>query len=123
MPQIQIDYSSNLAGRLDPRALALAVHRAAVAHVATTLDSCKTRITAHDHVVIGDGDPREAMLHIDLAILSGRTDAAKHALGEAVVALAAEAIDAHGLGGPVQVTVEVSELDTPHYHKRVLKPT
>jgi len=118
VPQIAIEYSANLGGAFDARALAAEVHRLIAATVDTDLANCKTRLIALDDYLIGDGSPREAMVHVDLRILSGRSDAQKTALGEAVLEAALGYIreGSHH----IQVTVEVRELDRANYHKRVV---
>lgn len=117
MPQIAIEYSSNLADLFDRRALAGAVHRLVTETIDTDLGNCKTRLIALDDVLIGAGGGNEAMLHVDLRILSGRAGAAKEKLGRAVLAAAEQALErARGLS--VQITVEVRDLDRDHYHKK-----
>jgi 5-carboxymethyl-2-hydroxymuconate isomerase len=119
VPQLAIEYSGNLEGQFAPRALALAVHQALVETVATDLDNCKTRIRRLEEAVIASGGADEAMVHLDLRILSGRSDAQKQALGEAAMALLRDAVgEPEGLR--VQLTVEVRELDRPHYRKQVV---
>ena len=118
MPQIAIEHSRHLAGRYDVRALALAIHRAAVDIIDTTLESCKTRIVTLDETVIGDGHSQNAMLHIDFRGLSGRTPEQKRRLGERILALAVEALPKDLRH--TQVTVEIRDLDRDHYHKREL---
>src|SRR5687767_11968900 len=92
MPQIAIEYSGNLAAAFDPHALALRIHALIAATIDTELGNCKTRIVEIDRWAIGDGAPNLAMLHVDLRILSGRTAEQKTRLGEAVLAVAAEAL-------------------------------
>ncbi|WP_199792403.1 5-carboxymethyl-2-hydroxymuconate Delta-isomerase [Allosphingosinicella vermicomposti] len=116
MPQIMIEQSRRLAGLYDSRALALAIHHAAVDIIETTLESCKTRIVTLDETVIGAGDPENAMLHIDFRGLSGRTPDQKAALGRAILALAGDALP-RSLSG-VQLTVEIRDLDRENYHKK-----
>jgi 5-carboxymethyl-2-hydroxymuconate isomerase len=118
VPQIAIEYSRNLADAFDAGALAKAVHRLIAETIDTDLGNCKTRLVALDDYLIGDGSPQEAMVHVDLRILSGRSDAQKKALGEAVLEAAHGCIGPHSLR--IQVTVEVRELDRANYHKRVL---
>lgn len=119
MPQLAIEYSSNLAGAFDARGFALHMHALVVATVDTGLHNCKTRLIELGHVVIGDGSPDHAMIHVDLRILSGRSEAQKQALGQAVLAALQEAVsDLRTL--KLQLTVEVRDLDRANYHKKVL---
>ena len=119
MPQISIEYSSNLGDAFDPRGFAAQVHALVVASVDTELASCKTRLIELEDVLIGDGSPGNAMIHVDLRILSGRSEAQKQQLGREVMAALGEAVR-HPGGLKLQLTVEVRELDRANYHKRLV---
>ena len=119
MPQITIEYSSNLKTAFAARNFAGRVHDQIAAIIDTELVSCKTRLVMLDDVVIGDGSDDHAMIHVDLRILSGRSDEQKRRLGEAVAAALDEAVEKPG-PLKLQLTVEVRDLDREHYHKRLL---
>ncbi|HEY0626497.1 MAG TPA: hypothetical protein VGD10_07160 [Allosphingosinicella sp.] len=121
MPQLSIEYSGNMRGAFDPRALALTIHGEMAPIIKTEIGSCKTRLTELKDFVIGEGADEEAMVHIDLRILSGRSEAQKKQAGEAALAAAMRMIDKPA-GLNLQLTVEVRELDRDNYHKRVLAP-
>jgi 5-carboxymethyl-2-hydroxymuconate isomerase len=116
VPQIAIEYSSSLAQAFEPNALALRLHQLIVETIDTELISCKTRLVEHRDTVIGDGAEDQAMLHLDIRILSGRSAEEKRRLGEAVHAAAVEAVEKPE-GLRLQVTAEVRELDRDNYHK------
>lgn len=120
MPQITIEYSASLADAFDRRAFALALHPMAAELIGSRLASFKTRFQALDEAVIGDGADSHAMIHVDLAILSGREPVLKQTLGRAALELARAHIRAVP-GMDIQVTVEVRDLDRPHYHKVVVE--
>ena len=120
MPQIRIEYSSNIAEAFDARAFALRIHGILPRLVETELRSCKTRLVELDRTVIGDGGADQAMIHVDLRILSGRTDEQKKGLGEAAMELLTDAVrKPEGL--KLQLTLEVRELDRANYHKRLVE--
>ena len=120
MPQVEIEYSANLADSFDARAFAGRVHEALVEHAGADLLNCKTRLSALGDYLVGDGAPERAMVHADLRILPGRSDEQKQALAEGVLEALTEA--AKGAAGlDVQLTVEVRELGA-HYLKRRLSP-
>lgn len=119
MPQIIVEYSAILAASFERQALARALHPLAAELVGSALTSFKTRFIALDEVVIGDGDARHAMVHIDFRLLSGRPAELKQRLGRAVLELArAHVPPVPGLD--IQVTVEVHDLDRANYHKVVV---
>ncbi len=119
MPQITIDYSGNLGSGFDPRELARRIHEDAVTIIDTELVSCKTRIREITNFVIGNGGPNQAMIHVELGILHGRTDQQKRQLADAVLDAAGEFIEksAHM---DLQLTVEVRNLDREHYYTRLI---
>lgn len=119
MPQITVEFSQAVAAAFDGRAFALALHRMAAPLIDSALNSFKTRLYPIADGVIGDGDARHAMLHVDFRLLSGRPPELKRHLGEAVLALAQSHLTAMP-GLDIQVTVEVRDLDRPHYHKAVV---
>ncbi len=117
MPQISIEYSANLAAPLAVEPFARSVHERVVQFADAELANCKTRLVELDRYLISDGASRNAMVHVDLRILPGRTDEQKRQLGEAVIAALEDAVS--GIEGfDLQLTAEVRELDGPNYHKR-----
>lgn len=119
MPQITVEYSQVVADCFDRRAFALALHALAPEMIGSAQSSFKTRFYAIDEAVIGDGDASHAMIHVDFSLLSGRPPELKQRLGIAVLELARS----HLRAVPemdIQVTVEVRDLDRPHYHKAVV---
>ncbi|MFF3494912.1 5-carboxymethyl-2-hydroxymuconate Delta-isomerase [Streptomyces sp. NPDC002795] len=85
MPQITVDHSADLDDRLDRAGLAGAVHQAAVDIVAARVPACKTRFREVGTTVVGDG--AGSLVHVEIALLAGRTEEAKTALAEAVLAV------------------------------------
>lgn len=117
MPQITLEHSTHF-DATDWRALALEIHRLCVETVGATLPACKTRIVRCEDLIIADGAADQAMVHCDLRILSGRTQAQKTALGEAVQAALLAGVAPYN--GPRQVSVEIGNLDGDNYRKVTL---
>src|SRR5690606_18815396 len=117
MPQITLEHSTHF-DATDWRALALEIHQLCVDGVGATLAACKTRIVRCDTLIIADGDPAQAMVHCDLRILTGRTQAQKTALGEAVQAALLAGVAPYD--GPRQISVEIGNLDQDNYRKVTL---
>ena len=119
MPQITVEYSAELAHAFDRRGFALALHAPAADLLEGPLDDFKTRFYVSGECVIGGDSGNNAMIHVECALLSGRTPETKQELGR----LALEAAGRHLAPVPgltVQVTVEVRDLDRDNYHKRVV---
>ncbi|WP_405486205.1 5-carboxymethyl-2-hydroxymuconate Delta-isomerase [Streptomyces sp. NBC_00096] len=124
MPQITVDYSANLTDTFDRRGFALALHALTATVANATVENCKTRFRCLEEVYVADGAPGSALVHVQLALLTGRTEAVKAELSEAVLELlrtyTARGADA---SGPVPVpvvhaSVDVNELGAA-YRKHV----
>ncbi|SED52535.1 5-carboxymethyl-2-hydroxymuconate Delta-isomerase [Streptomyces sp. TLI_105] len=107
MPQITVDYSAPL----DRRGFALALHPLVVKTVDATLDACKTRFREVEEVVVGGGGTDDVIVHVEIALLSGRTDEAKARLSEAVLHLLPAYLKA---GEGVRLSVEVRDLEASY---------
>ena len=116
MPHVRIEYSGNLGTSFSAQTFARRVHEHLVQEAGAELASCKTRLIELQYFVIGDGSERNAMIHVDMRILGGRTEAQKTALGEAVLSSLKAAIE-DGDQFDFQLSVEVRELDRDHYRK------
>ena len=116
MPQVRIEYSGNLEDGFDARRFALRVHDHLMSVAGADLASCKTRLIRLDDVVIADGSDGQGLIHVDLRILSGRTDEQKRELGAAVMRSLQQEFAKPG-GLEVQLTVEVRDMDRDFYHK------
>ncbi|MFF9847565.1 5-carboxymethyl-2-hydroxymuconate Delta-isomerase [Streptomyces litmocidini] len=107
MPQITVDYSAPL----DRRGFALALHPLVVKTVDTTLDTCKTRFREVEEVVVGGGATDDVIVHVEIALLPGRTDEVKARLSEAVLDLLPAYLKA---GEGVRLSVEVRDLEASY---------
>lgn len=88
MPHVHIDYSPNLAQRLDVAALCVVIRDAMVETGVFPLAGIRIRAMAADHVVIADGNPAHAFLDVSIRLRAGRMMAAKEAATAHVFAAA-----------------------------------
>ncbi len=116
MPQITVDYSENLTSRFDRQGFAHALHPLIVKTIDTQLGACKTRFRRVDETVVAGGSADDAVVHIGIALLPGRTPELKALLSEAVLALVSAHVEPVGGVAPV-VSAEVRDLE-PSYRKR-----
>lgn len=115
MPNITVDHSAALDGRLDRPALAGAVHQACVDLVGARIPACKTRFRSAEETVVGDGTEEAHVVHIEIALLAGRTEEARTALTEAVLALLPGHIkEPEG----IHLSVEVRDLEAAYKSAR-----
>ena len=113
MPHITVDYSDALTGAFDRQGFALALHPLVAKIATTTVEACKTRFRRVDEAVIADGSPGQALIHIEMALLAGRTPETKAELTAAVLDLARRHTAAPA-GLAVSTSVDVSDL-SPAY--------
>ncbi|WP_103531113.1 5-carboxymethyl-2-hydroxymuconate Delta-isomerase [Streptomyces sp. SM11] len=116
MPQITVDYSGTLDAAFDRQAPALALHPLVVATVDARLEACKTRSRRVEDFVVGAETEGRAVLHIEIALLHGRTDATKIRLADSVLALIATQVKPVD-GVTLHSSVEIPTLDAS-YRKR-----
>ncbi|AVZ72632.1 isomerase [Streptomyces lunaelactis] len=116
MPQITVDYSASLESSFDRRAFALALHPLIVETIDSKIEACKTRIRRVEETVVAAGAPDDAVIHIGIAVLPGRTPELKARLSEAVLDLVAGHLKAVDGMVPI-VSAEVRDLE-PSYRKR-----
>ena len=111
MPHIMIDYSPNLAERLDIPGLCRALRDAAVATGVLPLAGIRVRATDCDHVVIDDGNPDHAFLDSSLRLRAGRSQVDK-ARATAMIFAAAEAYCAEVLAtSSFMLSFEMRDID------------
>ncbi|WP_371675286.1 5-carboxymethyl-2-hydroxymuconate Delta-isomerase [Streptomyces sp. NBC_01276] len=109
MPQITVDYSASLADAFDRQGFARALHPLTAELVDTPVETCKTRFRRVEETFVDDGAPEHAVVHVELALLPGRSEDAKAELGRAVLELLRSSTDA-APDAVVHWSVDVTEL-------------
>ncbi|MFF3325943.1 5-carboxymethyl-2-hydroxymuconate Delta-isomerase [Streptomyces sp. NPDC002889] len=113
MPQITVDYSQNLESFFDRQGFALALHPLIAETAEAQLAACKTRFRRVDETVVAAGTAEDAVVHIGIALLPGRTPEVKAQLSEVVLDLLAEYLRPAG-DVTVVLSAEVRELDASY---------
>lgn len=116
MPHIAVDYSATLADTFDRQGFAQALHPLVSKIADAPVSGCKTRFRPLDETYISDGESDEAMIHIQVALLDGRTPETKLKLSTEVLALA-RAHTAATPGLTVHTSVEIHDLDRASYQR------
>jgi len=113
MPHIIIDYSEELAGRIEIHSLLAAVHDGAMDSDLFTEYDIKIRAQAWSQH--RTGQTRDSFVHVAIHLLSGRSDEHKAMLSEAVLARLEPL-----LPEVASVSVEILDIHRDSYRKRVL---
>ncbi|MGS0682791.1 5-carboxymethyl-2-hydroxymuconate Delta-isomerase [Shewanella sp. 125m-7] len=111
MPHCTIEYSAPLAEVLSIEALVTASHRGLIEAELFEAKAIKTRAYPCDFFQVGD-DVDGQFIHLNIAIMPGRTDEQKALLIERVydaIALISAAVNS--------VTIEVVDINQQHYFK------
>ncbi|WLQ43449.1 isomerase [Streptomyces laculatispora] len=115
MPQITVDYSSQLDESFDFHGFAGALHPLIAETVTTKIAACKTRFREVAGTVVADSPDGSAIVHIEIALLAGRTPEIKAQLTESVLELLAGHIRPTD-GLTLHLSAETRDLD-PSYRK------
>ena len=111
MPHFQIDYSPNLADRLDIAAMCRVIRDAAAKTGVFPLAGIRVRAIACDHVLIADGNPSHAFADISVRLRGGRPLAVRKAAVQAIFA-AVEAFCAPVMAqSSLMLSMEMRDID------------
>lgn len=111
MPHLKVEYSGNLEPRIDFAALLRSAHEAAFDVGCFAPNSIRSRAVRRDVFVVGDGDPANAFVHVEIRIRPGRSAEQKHRLVRAVFEHIWGVLEPVHCNSPVGLTVEVQEID------------
>ncbi len=113
MPHCVIEYSADVADQVAIDELIAAVHQGAFSSDLFPEYDIKTRAVAYEHH--RTGKTQDSFVHVNVHLLSGRTDAQKSILSEKMLA-SIEPL----LSKVVNVGVEIIDMHRESYRKRVL---
>lgn len=113
MPQITVDYSAELDDTFDRAGFTGALHPLIAETVSTKITACKTRFRRIEETVVGDAPGGDAVVHIDISLLAGRTPEVKARLTESVRDLLAAHIT-RTAGLTLHLSVEARDLEASY---------
>ena len=116
MPHIVLEYSSNLPELPDFHALFNAIHQALNRIGDIRLENCKSRARAADHYYIGDGNPANAFVHLEVEFVRGRSAEIKKAIGQECLELVKRHYHLQ-LSDLLQITVKIDDIALDFYFK------
>jgi len=116
MPQLTLEFSSNLLEKNNLTNLFKQCHTILSETLPTQLSSCKSRAIKCKRYVVGDGHPDNAFVHINLKVLPGRTLEKRNILGEKIMETLKQFFSDSINKLNLQITLEIMELQ-PTYFK------
>lgn len=117
MPNILLEYTSNVTDPVDFSDLFSAIHQVLHDTAGIHLDNCKSRARRIDHYYIGDGHPSNAFVQLNISFVAGRSDAIKQALGEQSLKLLMQFYQKSMSRLDLQITVQIADIQLAEYFK------
>ncbi len=111
MPHLIIEYSVNLDADLAMRAVAAALHAAALETGVFPIGGCRTRLSPRADTIIGDGHPDNRFIHVQLRIRAGRPAEIRQRAAELIFGCLKVETDAVFATKPLGLTLEIVEMD------------
>jgi 5-carboxymethyl-2-hydroxymuconate isomerase len=111
MPHVIIEYSANLESDVAPHRLVEALHAAAIASGIAEVAGFRTRAVRREVYRVGNGDPKNAFVHVVARIRHGRSLEQRKGLAAALMAAAEAALETTFSARPLALSVEVHEID------------
>ena len=109
MAHLIIEYSRNLADRVDVDDVVGALHEAALGTGVVRIDALRTRAAAREHYAGGDRDPGNSFVAVVARLGPGRPDQEKHELVDALITALEEALG--DAAATSMLSVEYQEID------------
>lgn len=117
MPQLTLEYSSNVIEKNHLTDLLQQCHQLLVNTLSTELVSCKSRAIECKIYSVGDGKPENAFVHVNLKIMPGRTASILQNVGQKMLELLAKYFAASLQKLQLQITVEIQDLSSSYFKK------
>jgi 5-carboxymethyl-2-hydroxymuconate isomerase len=111
VPHLVVEYSANLADRVDIDRSLGDLHRAALATGIFELGAVRTRGAVRDRYVIADGAADNAFVHVTVRIGMGRDEATKNQLADALFAAVCGNLEETHHTTPLAISFEVQEIE------------
>ena len=118
MPHQIIEYSQNLAERLDIDELIDVMHSAAAKIDALPIGGLRTRGVPRERYRIADGHADNAFISVLLRIAPGRPPEVRKSAGEALFATLCDYLEPTFGSSPLSIAYEIQELDADMRWKR-----
>ena len=117
MPQITLEYTSNVCCDSDWGSLVVRVHHLLSQVAGIPIENCKSRILEHSRYITGSGGDGKAFVHLEVALLDGRSRILKAEMGNGLLTLLQTQLLPENSHVELQITVEIRDMDRAAYFK------
>ena len=115
MPQISLEYSSNIVEKDKIKTLFPPLHEFLSQSLPTKISSCKSRVYECETFVLGDGSFRNAFIHMQISIMPGRTFEVLDQIGKELILRLNEFFEVSHKTLNLELTLEIRELKKTYY--------
>ncbi len=117
MPQITLEYTSNITQAIDFNQLFSELHRILSDIGGVRIENCKSRAVRRDNYLVGDGAISGAFVHVELSLVKGRSAEWIDRIGSLTLEKLEAAYDDSKNSLDLQITLHFSDLDRERYFK------
>ena len=121
MPQITLEYTSNINDVEDFKPVVINIHKIIESQCNVNINNCKTRINCIENFVIGTGNPTRKFMHLEVKLFEGRSDDIISSLGELLINDLSNYESIAQKNFDLALTVHILGIDRAKYFKYVHK--
>lgn len=115
MPQLTLEFSSNVIEKQDIVSLFQACHVLLESTLPTDLESCKSRAIENNLYCVGDGQIDNAFIHVTLKVMKGRTTETLQNVGNSMMNILKDYFSESLKKLNLQITLEINELQKTYF--------
>ena len=119
MPQIRMEYSSNISQKVDSAVILAELVSVISAAAEIPVVHFKSRLLRREEYLVGEGGERDAFVHLEVGIFSGRILDVKRRIGEDCIEYLEEYFSPSAGELSLQITVEIRDMEKEAYFKSV----
>jgi 5-carboxymethyl-2-hydroxymuconate isomerase len=117
MPHLVLEYSDNIKEKESFKLLFVQLHQILVTVCSATLESCQSRAIPWEIYYIGDGNSKNAFVHLEVCLAEGRPLEVRKAAGRQMLGVCGEYFSKSLRDLNLQITVELREFRRDLYFK------
>lgn len=117
MPQITLEYTSNISQHLDFQALFSDLHRILSETGGVRINNCKSRAVSREVFLIGSGETGGAFVHVDVLLVEGRSPRWIERIGGLMLESLERAFEESKRTMQLQITIHFRDLKRERYFK------
>ena len=117
MPQITLEYTSNIIDVEDFKPLIIKIHRMLETHCSVNITNCKTRIKRIDDFLVGNGNSQDKFIHLEVKLYEGRSQEIISSLGELLIDSVSKYGSIAQKNPELDITVHIIDIERPKYFK------